>query len=74
MLDGKDIKTLNIPWLRSHLGVVSHEPVLFSGSVENNIKIGIHSATHEEVTKAATLANAHEFIRKMPEVGSAIFG
>ncbi|CAF4354164.1 unnamed protein product, partial [Rotaria sordida] len=36
LLDGKDIKTLNVAWLRSHIGIVSQEPVLFTGSIEDN--------------------------------------
>ena len=68
LLDGKDIKTLNIAWLRSHIGIVSQEPVLFTGSIEENIRLGKSDATDEEVLAAAKMANAHDFIMELPEV------
>ncbi|CAF4145934.1 unnamed protein product [Rotaria sordida] len=67
LLDGKDIKTLNIAWLRSHIGIVSQEPVLFTGSIEENIRFGKENATDDEVQTAAKIANAHEFIMTFPE-------
>ncbi|CAF4868056.1 unnamed protein product, partial [Rotaria sp. Silwood1] len=67
LLDGKDIKTLNVAWLRSHIGIVSQEPVLFTGSIEENIRFGKQDATDEEVQAAAKMANAHEFIMALPE-------
>jgi ABC-type multidrug transport system fused ATPase/permease subunit len=68
LLDGKDIKTLNVAWLRSHIGVVSQEPVLFTGSIEENIRFGKADATDDEVQNAAKMANAHDFIMELPEV------
>ncbi len=68
LLDGKDIKTLNVAWLRSHIGIVSQEPVLFTGSIEENIRFGKTDATDEEVEHAAKMANAHDFIMQLPEV------
>lgn len=68
LLDGRDIKTLNVAWLRSHIGIVSQEPVLFTGSIEENIRFGKSDATDEEVQAAAEMANAHEFIMALPEV------
>jgi ABC-type multidrug transport system fused ATPase/permease subunit len=68
LLDGKDIKTLNVAWLRSHIGIVSQEPVLFAGSIEENIRLGKTDATDEEVQHAAKMANAHDFIMQLPEV------
>ena len=62
MLDGVDIKTLNVRWLRAQLGLVSQEPVLFMGSVSSNIAYGKKGATQEEIEEAAKMANAHEFI------------
>lgn len=67
-LDGKDIKRLNVSWLRSHIGIVSQEPVLFTGSIEDNIRFGKSDATDEEVQNAAKMANAHDFIMDFPEV------
>ena len=68
LLDGKDIKTLNVAWLRSYIGVVSQEPVLFTGSIEDNIRFGKSNATDEEVRNAAKMANAHDFIMGLPQV------
>jgi len=62
LLDGINIKTLNVKWLRSQLGLVGQEPVLFMGSVADNIRYGKTDATDEEVEEAAKMANAHDFI------------
>ena len=62
LLDGVDISTLNVRWLRAQLGLVSQEPVLFQGTVEENIRYGKEGATREEVEAAAVMANAHGFI------------
>jgi len=62
-LDGADIKTLNVRWLRSQLGLVGQEPVLFQGSVSENISYGKQGgATQAEIEEAAAMANAHAFI------------
>jgi len=62
LLDGVDIKTLNVRWLRSQLGLVAQEPVLFMGTVAENIAYGKEGATKEEIEEAAKMANAHTFI------------
>ncbi|CAF1582735.1 unnamed protein product [Rotaria magnacalcarata] len=67
LLDGQDIRQLNIEWLRSHIGYVGQEPVLFSGTIEDNIRMGKPHATEDEVIQAAKMANAHEFILELPE-------
>ena len=61
-LDGENIKDLQPNWLRQQIGVVSQEPILISSSIEENIKYAHPQATHEEVVRAAKLANAHNFI------------
>lgn len=66
-LDGVDVRQLNLKWLRSQIGLVNQEPVLFSASVLDNIKYGAERATLEEVKAAATAANAMDFVSKMPE-------
>jgi len=68
-LDGVDIRTLNVRWLRQQLGLVGQEPVLFMGSVAENISYGaVGKASREEVEGAAKLANAHGFISEsLPE-------
>ncbi|KAJ0409579.1 hypothetical protein P43SY_008451 [Pythium insidiosum] len=67
LLDGRDIKTLNIRWLRSQIGLVSQEPVLFSTSIFENISFGRPGITLADAEAAAKLANAHEFIMKLPD-------
>ncbi|KAK2584731.1 hypothetical protein KPH14_007064 [Odynerus spinipes] len=66
-LDGVDISKLNVQWLRSHIGVVGQEPVLFDTTIRENIRYGNDSVTEEEMIKAAKEANAHDFISKLPE-------
>jgi len=69
LLDGTDIRSLNVRWLRRQIGIVSQEPVLFNFSIRDNIR---HGRSHQrvsdaEVEAAAADANAHNFIKKMPE-------
>jgi len=65
-LDGKDIRTLNLKSYRSQFGYVGQEPVLFSGTIRNNIAYANPTISDEEVAQAARVANAHEFIEKFP--------
>jgi len=67
LLDGVDIRTLNVRWLRQNIGLVSQEPVLFTGSISDNIKNGKDSATQADVEAAAKMANADSFIRSFPD-------
>ncbi|XP_043545733.1 ATP-dependent translocase ABCB1-like isoform X1 [Chiloscyllium plagiosum] len=68
-LDGTDIRTINIQWLRSQIGIVSQEPVLFNCSIAENIAYGDNSRTvsQEEIEKAAKAANAQSFIEQLPD-------
>jgi ATP-binding cassette subfamily B (MDR/TAP) protein 1 len=66
-LDGKDIKSLNVKWLREQIGLVQQEPMLFAGSIEENIRMGKKGSTAEEVVAAAKMANAHNFILSFPD-------
>lgn len=67
-LDGREIKTLNIGWLRDQIGVVGQEPVLFATSVAENIRYGREGVSMEDIQAAAKEANAHDFIMKLPKV------
>jgi len=62
LLDGVDLRDLNVRWLRAQLGLVGQEPVLFQGSVADNIRYGKAGASDADVEGAARLANAHGFI------------
>ncbi|KAH9149337.1 hypothetical protein AeRB84_007570, partial [Aphanomyces euteiches] len=71
-LDGRDISTLNLHWLRSHIGLVGQEPVLFVGTIAENIASGFSDYTslpdlQERVEAAAKMANAHNFIMQFPD-------
>ncbi len=66
-LDGRDLRRLDPDWLRSQVGVVSQEPVLFATSIRENIAYGRPEASDDEVEAAASAANAAEFIRALPE-------
>ncbi len=71
LLDGKDIKEINIKSLRTQIGLVGQEPVLFPESIRQNISWGANSDTPEppleDVIEACKKANAHDFINKLPE-------
>ncbi|KAG5184898.1 ATP-binding cassette, sub-family B, member 1A [Tribonema minus] len=66
-LDGMDIRSLNLNWYRQQIGYVGQEPVLFAGSIRDNIANGKPGATDEEIINAAKAANAHEFIKGFPK-------
>lgn len=67
LLDGHKINKLQLKWLRSHLGLVNQEPVLFATSIKENILFGKEGASMESVISAAKAANAHDFIVKLPD-------
>ncbi|KAG8636189.1 hypothetical protein MANES_16G108200v8 [Manihot esculenta] len=66
-IEGVDIRTLNLKWIRRKMGLVSQEHALFGTSIKENIMFGKLDATMDEVTAAAMAANAHNFIRQLPE-------
>ncbi len=74
LLDGHDLRDIDIGWYRAHIGIVDQECVVFSHSVKDNIRLGKTSATLEEVEQAAKAAGAHEFIEKMPERYDTLVG
>ena len=66
-IDGTDIRDLKIHSLRSLMGNVNQEPILFNDTIFNNIAFGVENATMEDVVAAAKIANAHEFIMEKEE-------
>lgn len=66
-LDGADMRSLPLTWVRNHVGLVSQEPTLFAMTVADNIKLGRPGASDAEVHAAAVTANAAGFIEKLPE-------
>lgn len=67
LIDGKDIRDYTLESLRSKMGVVTQEPILFNDTIFNNIAFGIPDAKEEDVLKAAKIANVHEFVSQMEE-------
>ncbi|KAE9595206.1 putative xenobiotic-transporting ATPase [Lupinus albus] len=66
ILDGRDLKLYNLRWLRSHLGLIQQEPIIFSTTIRENIIYARHNANETEMKEAARIANAHHFISSLP--------
>jgi ABC-type multidrug transport system fused ATPase/permease subunit len=66
-IDGVDIRDLKLKALRSQFSVVLQDPLLFSGTIEDNIRYGKLDADHDEIVEAARAANAHSFIERLPD-------
>lgn len=66
-IDGRDIRTFSIASLRSLIGNVNQEAILFNDTFFNNITFGVQNATMEQVVEAAKVANAHDFIMATPD-------
>ncbi|KAL3827731.1 hypothetical protein ACJIZ3_016533 [Penstemon smallii] len=67
LIDNINLKEFQLKWIRSKIGLVSQEPVLFTASIKDNIGYGKDGATTEEIRAAAELANAAKFIDKLPQ-------
>jgi subfamily B ATP-binding cassette protein MsbA len=74
LLDGIDIRTLALADLRRAVGTVPQEPVLFAGTIRENIAYARPAATTDEVEAAAKVANAHDFIIHLPEQYDTVVG
>jgi subfamily B ATP-binding cassette protein MsbA len=74
LIDGIDITEYSLNELRGEIGIVMQDPMLFYGSIAENIAYGRPEATSSEITEAAILANAHNFITKMPMGYDTIIG
>ncbi|KAG9159775.1 hypothetical protein Leryth_007793 [Lithospermum erythrorhizon] len=74
MIDGKDIRRLNLKSLRQKIGLVQQEPALFASSILENIAYGKEGATEAEVIEAARAANIHTFVSGLPEGYKTLVG
>ncbi|KAI3727009.1 hypothetical protein L1987_66816 [Smallanthus sonchifolius] len=74
LLDGIDIKSLQLKWLRSQMGLVSQEPILFATTIKQNILFGKEGAMSDEVIEAAKKVNAHNFIMQLPNRYTTVVG
>jgi ATP-binding cassette subfamily B (MDR/TAP) protein 1 len=68
LIDGMNIKSFKLDWMRGKIGLVNQEPLLFMTSIKENITYGKEGATLEEIKRAAELANAAGFIENLPNV------
>ncbi|KAK6932269.1 ABC transporter type 1, transmembrane domain [Dillenia turbinata] len=66
LIDGVNIKKLQLKWTREQIGLVGQEPILFMTTIRENIAYGKEGATDEEIRRAIQLANAAKFIDKLP--------
>ncbi|PNT78029.1 hypothetical protein BRADI_1g72517v3 [Brachypodium distachyon] len=66
-LDGQELGSLNLKWLRSQIGLVGQEPILFATSIIENVMMGKENATRQEAVAACTKANAHTFVLGLPD-------
>lgn len=82
-LDGQDIATMNVKWLRGQIGLVSQEPTLFAGSIHDNVAHGLTGTPfeneelekkRERVIKACEVANADDFVRQLSEGYDTLVG
>lgn len=67
LIDGIDVRDLTTYSLRSQLGIVTQDAILFNDSIKNNLKLGKDHATDEEIIDALKVANAWEFVKELPE-------
>jgi ABC-type multidrug transport system fused ATPase/permease subunit len=73
-IDGADVRDVTLTSLRGAIGVISQDPFLFSATVRENIAFGTPGATDEDVEQAARLAQAHEFIDRLPNGYDTVIG
>jgi ATP-binding cassette subfamily B protein len=74
LLDGTDIRELTLKSLREQVSIVLQEPLLFSGSIADNIRYGKLDATTDQIIAAAKAANAHDFILRLPQQYATVLG
>jgi ATP-binding cassette subfamily B protein len=74
LIDGQDLREVQVKSLRQKIGLVLQEPLLFPGSIADNIRFGNPSATFQEIEAAARTANADDFIMKLPKGYQTIIG
>jgi ABC transporter fused permease/ATP-binding protein len=74
LFEGTDVRTLKLEELRSSLAMVAQEPVLFSGTIRDNIAYGRDGATEDQIVQAARDANAHDFISNFPDGYDTVIG
>jgi ATP-binding cassette, subfamily B, bacterial len=74
LLDGVDVRDITLESLRRQISIVLQEPLLFSGTIAENIRYGWLAASHEDIEQAARSANAHDFIMGLPLQYETVLG
>ncbi|KAJ1400559.1 P-loop containing nucleoside triphosphate hydrolase [Sesbania bispinosa] len=74
LIDGKDIREYNLRWLRTQIGLVQQEPLLFNCSISDNICYGNNGASESEIVEVAREANIHEFVSNLPNGYNTVVG
>jgi len=74
LIDGNDIKDIDLDYFRSHIGYVQQEPMMFRDTIFNNISYGSPGAHVEQILGAADIANAHGFISRLPDAYDTLLG
>ncbi|MGY1703971.1 ABC transporter ATP-binding protein [Geodermatophilus sp. SYSU D00697] len=74
LLDGVDIRSISLESLRRQISIVLQEPLLFSGTIAENIRYGRLDASPEDIISAARAANAHDFVMRLPDRYDTILG
>lgn len=74
LIDGKEIREYNLRWLRTQIGLVQQEPLLFSSSIRDNICYGNESASETEILEVSREANIDEFISNLPDGYKTVVG
>jgi ABC-type multidrug transport system fused ATPase/permease subunit len=73
-IDGADVRDVTLESLRSEIGIIAQDPFLFSATVRENLSFGRPNATDEEIVEAARLAQAHDFIERLPDGYETVIG
>jgi ATP-binding cassette subfamily B protein len=74
LVDGVDVRDVKLATLRREIGVIAQDPFLFSTTVRDNIAFGLPDLTDEEIERAARLAQAHEFVERLPQGYDTVIG
>ncbi|GMS96690.1 hypothetical protein PENTCL1PPCAC_18865, partial [Pristionchus entomophagus] len=74
LIDGQDVRSLNLQWLRQHIGIVQQEPIIFNDTVANNLRMGDPDISAEDMERLCRMANAHEFVSRLPKGYESLIG
>ncbi|GMS99753.1 hypothetical protein PENTCL1PPCAC_21928 [Pristionchus entomophagus] len=67
LVDGHEVRSLNLQWLRQHIGIVQQEPILFNDTIADNLRLGNPDMNTEDMERVCRMANAHDFVSRLPK-------